>query len=68
MLTAKVTAEKQQEQPNTTVQPLQKPAIMTDVGMFAWLLGIVQQNPILIVIVVAVIAVLVYFGYYKRRY
>jgi hypothetical protein len=67
MLTAKATAEKQQEQPNVTLQPLQKPAIATDIGMFAWLLGIVQQNPILIVIVIAVIAVLVYLGYHKRR-
>jgi len=67
MLTAKITAEKQQEQPNATIQALQKPAIMTDVGMFTWLLGIIQKNPILIVIVIAVIAVLVYFGWYRRR-
>jgi len=40
---------------------------MTDVGMFAWLLGILKQNPILIVIVLAVIAVAAYFGWYKKR-
>jgi Flp pilus assembly protein TadB len=68
MLTAKATVEKQHEQPNVTVQPMQKPAIITDIGMFAWLLGILQQNPIVIVIVVAVIAVLAYFGWNKRRY
>jgi hypothetical protein len=68
MLTAKATAEKVQEQPNVTLQPFQKPAIVTDVGMYAWLLGIAGQNPILIVIVIAAIAVIAYLGWYKRRY
>ena len=27
-----------------TLQPLQKPAIMTDVGMFAWLAGAVVRS------------------------
>jgi hypothetical protein len=54
MLTAKATAEKQKEEPGVTIQLLQKPAITTDIGMFAWLLGIVQQNPVVLVIVIAV--------------
>jgi hypothetical protein len=68
MLTAKMTAEKQKEQPNVTFQPLQKPAIATDIGMFAWLLGIVEQNPVLIVVAVAILAVAAYFGWWKRRF
>jgi hypothetical protein len=67
MLTAKATAEKMQEQPNVTIQPFQKPAIMTDVGMFAWMLGIVQQNPIVIVIVIAILAIVAYIGWWRRR-
>ena len=47
---------------------LQKPAIATDIGIFLWLIIIVQENPVLIIIVNRVIAVLVYFGYYNRRY
>ena len=68
MLTAKATAEKMQEQPNVTIQPFQKPAIVTDIGMFAWLLGIVEQNPILIVFIIAAIGGIAYLGWYKRRY
>jgi hypothetical protein len=68
MLTAKATAEKQQEQPNATIQPLQKPAIVTDVGMFAWLLRILQQNPVMIIFAVAILAMVAYFGWWKRKY
>ncbi|WAC04621.1 MAG: hypothetical protein OS112_09180 [Methanoregula sp.] len=67
MLTAKATAEKQKEEPNMTIQPMQKPAIMTDVGMFAWMLGIAEQNPIIIVIIIALISVIAYFGWWNRR-
>jgi hypothetical protein len=67
LLTAKATTAKQMEEPNVTIQPLQKPAVMTEIGMFAWLLGIVQQNPILIIGVIAVAAAVLYFGWWKRK-
>jgi len=67
ILTAKAMAEKMQEQPNVTFQPHQKHAIMTDVGMYAWLLGIVEQNPILIVIIIAILGAVLYFGWWNRR-
>ena len=51
-----------------TLQPLQKPAIMTDVGMFAWLAGAVEQNPVLIIVAVGILAVAAYFGWWKRRF
>jgi hypothetical protein len=35
--------------------------------MFAWMLGILKENPIIIYIVLPVIAVVAYFGWYKRR-
>ena len=57
-----------QEQPNVTFEPLQKPAIATDIGMFAWLLGIVEQNPVLIIVAVAILAVAAYLGWWKRKY
>jgi hypothetical protein len=55
LLTVRATAAKQAEEPNVVIQPLQKPAFTTDIGMFVWLLGIVQQNPVVLVIVIAVI-------------
>lgn len=67
MITTKAAAAKQTEEPNVTIQPLQRPAVMTEIGMFAWLLGIIQQNPIIMVIVIAVIGVVAYFGWWKRR-
>jgi hypothetical protein len=67
LLTAKATAAKQMEEPNVTIQPLQKPAVTTEIGMFAWLLGIIQHNPVVLVIVIAVIGVIAYFGWWKRR-
>ena len=67
MLTAKATAEKQQEQPNVTLQPFQKPAIVTDIGMFAWLLGITKDNPVMVGLLIVILAVIGYFGWYKRR-
>ena len=67
MLTAKVTAEKQQEHPDVTIQGFQKPAILTDIGMFAWLLGITKDNPVVVGLVIVILAVIGYFGWYKRR-
>ncbi len=67
MVTAKATAIEQQEHPNVTYVPMSKPAMTTNVGMYAWLIGIIEENPIIIVIVIAIVAVCVYFGWWKRR-
>lgn len=66
LLTAKATTAKQMEEPNVTIQPLQKPALITEIGMFAWLLGILKDNPVVIVVIIAVIGVVLY-GTWKRR-
>ena len=39
----------------------------TNVGMVGWLLAIVENNPIVLAMVIAVIVVVAYFGWYKRR-
>jgi hypothetical protein len=67
MVTAKATAIEQQEHPNVTYVPMSKPAMTTNVGMYAWLIGIIEENPIIIVIMIAIVAVCVYFGWWKRR-
>jgi hypothetical protein len=46
MLTAKATAIKQEERPEMTIQPFQRPAVMTEVGLFGWLTDILQRNPV----------------------
>jgi hypothetical protein len=67
LLTAEATAAKQEENPNTTYIPASKPAMVTNVGMFGWLAGIVSENPLLVLIAVAVLAAALYFGWWKRR-
>jgi parallel beta-helix repeat protein len=51
----------------TPIVPLQKRAIEMDVGMFTWLFGIILGNPITMAIVIAFIAVVAYFGWWKNR-
>ncbi|GEM_PF-3497353 len=65
LLTAKATAAKQQE--GVTVQQLQKPAILTEMGMFGWISTLLIQNPIVLVILTGLLIVSVYFGWWKRR-
>ena len=42
-------------------------AMTTDIGLIAWLLGIVRANTVIAVIVIAVVGVVAYFGIWKRR-
>jgi hypothetical protein len=67
MITAKAAAIREQEHPDMTIQPLQKPAIDTDIGMFAWLLGMMRDNPVIIILVIAVLGVAVYIGWYRSH-
>lgn len=67
MITAKAAAIKKQQHPDITIEPFQKPAIATDIGMFAWLSGLMQQNLLLVIVIAAIAAALVYFGWWKRR-
>jgi PKD repeat protein len=47
--------------------PLNQPAMTTNIGMAAWLLAMVQNNPIILVGVAGVIVVVGYFGWWKQR-
>jgi PKD repeat protein len=67
MVSAKATAIKQQEGPGVTIQPITNAAMFTDIGMFSWLLTIMTANPIILVIIIALIAVTLYFGVWRRR-
>jgi hypothetical protein len=39
----------------------------TNVGMAGWLIAMIRENPIVLMMIIAVIAVAGYFGWYKRR-
>jgi len=44
-----------------------KSIVSTDVGMFVWLMSTLEQNPALLVIGLAVLALVAYFRWWKRR-
>jgi len=67
LVTAKATAVEKQAHPNETYIPASKPAMITNVGMFSWLLTILMDNPVLNVIPIAVLIAAIYFGWWKRR-
>jgi hypothetical protein len=41
--------------------------MITNVGIFGWLAGIIQNNPVLLVGIIALFAVIAYFGWWRRR-
>ena len=67
LVTAKATALEKEARPNETFIPASKPAMMTNVGMYGWLVGIIIDNPVILIGIIAVICVIAYFGWWKRR-
>jgi len=67
LVTAKASVTTMEENPNATVAVASKSMVSTNVGMYAWLLSVIEQNPWILVILLAVIAVAAYFGWWKRR-
>ena len=49
------------EDKNATVVAVSKPAMTTNVGMFEWLLAIIQANPLVLVIVAGAAAAAAYW-------
>jgi PKD repeat protein len=67
LVTAKATVVEKEENPNTTVVVASKSIVSTDVGMYAWMISELEQNPVILVILLAVVALVAYFGWWKRR-
>jgi PKD repeat protein len=67
LVSAKATEEKLAENENATVVAVSKPAMSVNVGMAGWLLAIIQENPLVLVVVAGLIAVVAYFGWWNRR-
>jgi hypothetical protein len=55
------------EDADANIVPVFNPAMSTNVGMIAGERITVQEKPLVHVIVIAVIALVAYFGYWKRR-
>jgi beta propeller repeat protein len=53
--------------PTKTLLVASKSSISTNVEMYTWIISSIQQNPVIIVIAFAVLAVVAYFGWWKRR-
>jgi PKD repeat protein len=53
--------------PEPTIIIASKSSISTNVEMYGWIFAMIVQNPVIIVIVLAALAVVAYFGWYKRR-
>jgi PKD repeat protein len=66
-LFAKSTEIEKTPTPQPTIIVASKSSISTDVGMYSWIISSVRQNPVIIVIVLAVLALVTYFGWWKRR-
>jgi hypothetical protein len=68
LVTAKAAVVEQEQNPNATAPAgVSKAAMSTNVGMYAWLMGIIEQNPVIIVIVLVIVALIAYFGWWRRR-
>jgi PKD repeat protein len=53
--------------PEPTILISSKSSVQTDVEMYGWLFGMIAQNPVTLVILGAAIAMVAYFGWWKRR-
>ena len=49
------------------IVPLTKPAMSTNIGMVGWGLTMIRENPLVLIIVIAIIGAVAYFGWWKRR-
>jgi hypothetical protein len=67
LVTVKATVTEKAESPNTTVLVASQSMVTTNVGMYAWMMSVLEQNPVILVILLAVVALVAYFGWWKRR-
>jgi hypothetical protein len=53
--------------PEKTIIVSSKSSLSTNFEMFGWMISLIVQNPVTIVIMLAALAMVAYFGYWKRR-
>jgi PKD repeat protein len=66
-LFAKSIGTEQAVTPEPTILIASKSSMQTNVEMYGWLFTMIVKNPVIIVIVLAVLALVAYFGWWKRR-
>jgi hypothetical protein len=66
-LFAKSTGTEQAVTPEPTIIIASKSSMMTNIEMYGWLFALIMKNPVIIVILVAALALVAYFGWWKRR-
>ena len=67
LVTAEATSVAQKQNPNTTYVPASKSAMITDVGMLGWIAGCIENSPLLIALAIVILALALYFGWWRRR-
>ncbi len=67
LVTAEAYAAEQKANPNETYAGVSKSAMVTNVGMYGWVIEIILHNPVVLIGVIALLAVIAYFGWWKRR-
>ena len=53
--------------PEKTIIVSSKSSLSTNFEMYGWILSMIVQNPVTLVIMLAALAMVAYFGWYKRR-
>ncbi|GEM_PF-2829451 len=66
-LFAKSTEIEKTPTPQPTIIVASKSSMSTNIEMYSWIISSARQNPVIIVIVLAVLALVTYFGWWKRR-
>ncbi len=66
-LFAKSMGTEQAVTPEPTILIASKSSMQTNVEMYGWLFTMIVKNPVIIVSVLAVLALVAYFGWWKRR-
>ncbi|MFZ2074550.1 MAG: fibronectin type III domain-containing protein [Methanoregula sp.] len=67
LVTAEAYAAEQKANPNVTYVGVSRSSMVTNLGMFGWLAEIILEYPVLLIGVIALLAVIVYFGWWKRK-
>jgi PKD repeat protein len=66
LITAHEISAKQQEGGKVDIFPGSMPAVMTDIGMLSWLLGLVLENPLATIGVTGILGTVVFMMWFKR--
>jgi hypothetical protein len=66
-LFAKSTGTERAVTPEPTIVVASKSSISTNIEMYGWIFAMIVQNPVTLVIMLAALAMVAYFGWYKRR-